>query len=223
MCTMKTLGVLVVGLGVCSAAHAATFMSFENSSYGTAGSDEPLFTAAGHTLSVETSGVGATDGTNSLKVGIPATAITGSNAVFNGTTIAARMNAAALVLTPGLSFEMDVTRPVATGKFTQLYVAFNYNRNSAPTNQSLNISPFASPLVASFGDTETGTKTIHWTVPFTDPRMDAGYWLQIYFKSNTGGLADTVYVDNLRMVPEPATFAAIGLASLGMISRRKAR
>jgi hypothetical protein len=220
----------LLGLGVCiagSAAAATVVVSFEAGEYGTSTSNEPLVTASTHVVSVETSGTGATDGSRSLKMQIPSGATTGSNMAFSGTTIAARAAKAGAIF-GNQTIMVDVTRPVATGAFTQLWLAFNYNTggSSGPFgNTSISApSPFAVPALVSFGNTETGTKTLTWNVPFVNPRSDAGYWCQMYFKTNTGASgADTIYIDNIRVanpIPEPASLGLLSLGGVALLRRR---
>jgi hypothetical protein len=46
------------------------------------------------------------------------------------------------------------------------------------------------------------------------------WWGKIRIINNTGG-AGTVYYDNVRLVPEPATLGLLGLGGLVLLRRRK--
>ena len=66
------------------------------------------------------------------------------------------------------------------------------------------------------------TQTVSWDyseafATITDPPS----YVEFIFAFNSGGGATQMYVDNMRLVPEPATIALLGLG--GVLLRRRKR
>jgi hypothetical protein len=46
-------------------------------------------------------------------------------------------------------------------------------------------------------------------------------WVNLIFAYNSNGSGGSYYIDNVRLVPEPATICLLGLGALSLIRRKK--
>jgi len=71
------------------------------------------------------------------------------------------------------------------------------------------------------------TRTLRYDLPDVSAFSDTPTWFQIFLHANYGTNGGTIlqsggyYVDNFRLVPEPATIAMLGIGALALIRKRK--
>lgn len=73
--------------------------------------------------------------------------------------------------------------------------------------------------------TPAGWKTISWTYPAPgsgqEPPPTPTFWIEFFSINSNGPM--TLWIDNIRTVPEPASLALVGLAIAGCVVGRSAR
>jgi hypothetical protein len=103
---------------------------------------------------------------------------------------------------------IDYTKPPpGTGSYFQLGVVLNYDSNFGQT----------------FGtETDNGNGTYTAVIPYTINATAASTYFQLGLIYNSNYNTNTVFnIDNIRVVPEPASLAVLSLAGCGMIRRRR--
>jgi hypothetical protein len=205
---MKQLKTLVALAGLLSAttvANAGTLLgNFE------AGSLDGWSAQPGTTTAFDT--FGATLGTSSLKVTIPA----GWNyALVNHP----------LSLTPDLALPnsiitFDLTMRNDGGQIPPWWLGLEMSINSDTTgNQSL-------PLQGGFPGVPWGPTTyqLTYSIPASvSSTIGSATWVNLDFIGNTGAGGATFWIDNMQIsqVPEPASFGLLGLGGLMLFLRRR--
>ena len=101
--------------------------------------------------------------------------------------------------------------------WNQFGVIFNYTGNW---------SAFFSSITTDFTGADGNTWT-HIVIPYTINAVNGLSYFQLSVAENTGGnvAGETIYVDNFQVpqvVPEPGTFALLGLGLSALIFRRRA-
>jgi hypothetical protein len=201
------------------AAQAAILYDFETGIQNV--SNGANFGSAGTTVAWETSGIGATMGsTGSLKVTAPVDAFSWGaiiNVLADATNTAAIAAASA---NPALyQLEFDVTLDQSTMPDWTNFV----NGTLVLNSQNGNFDQAPEPWLFGSGDT-WGTR--HAIVPFTqledaNAAPHGGNWLELGFAINGdwGDAPGSMYIDNiqLNLIPEPATFALLGMAAFATI------
>ena len=201
-------------LGLATMAPAATLLtSFENSM---AGTRQP------YTSFSTTTGV--SEGSYSLAIALPAPTF---NATDNNYGLYAQAfkfstNYQTLINAPVKQLAIDVTMPVAPSNqwWWQLQLVLNaqtFGYKASPTlNANANAIPSPTTLTWDYSALDFST------LPATPT------YQEIVFVVNAGGdatfvPAPNIYVDNLRIVPEPTALAGLMLASLALVRRRRSR
>jgi hypothetical protein len=184
------------------------------------------FGFAGTTVAWETSGIGATSGTGSLKVTAPVDAFSWG-AIIN--VLADPANTAlfaAASANPSLwQLEFDVTLDQSTMPDWTNFVNGTLVLNSQ--NGAFDQAP--EPWLFGGGDT-WGTR--HAVVPFAqledgNAAPHGGNWLEMGLAINGdwGDVPGSMYIDNiqLNLIPEPASLALVGMAAFGslLVMRRR--
>jgi hypothetical protein len=70
------------------------------------------------------------------------------------------------------------------------------------------------------------THTLVWDVPAALKTKLGGvdsniWWMELMIITNNGGQNTQCYVDNIKMIPEPATMGLLGMGGLALLRRRK--
>ena len=69
---------------------------------------------------------------------------------------------------------------------------------------------------------DPGTHEVHVPIPASLQPVNPTNWFQIFLGFNgPAGAERTFYIDNIRVVPEPATIAALGLGAAALLRRRR--
>lgn len=193
---LDSLGAAIaVALGSAALASAATLYSFETGIEGWA--DEPPDAV----IDLSQGAVGATDGSHSLAV----RRISGNTFGFFRSFDGFATNLPAVLANTTVAF--DVTVP---SDFNGTFMGWRHVWNSnAGFQQSGDVFP---PAVPGTSYTVSFDYTAYSSVP-----ADATF-LGTYLAINTDATS-TVYIDRLRVVPEPAALA--GVAAMAMLVRRR--
>ena len=209
---------MVVATAALSARAQVLLYSFEDGTQGFGPNGFPVPTVAQDT-------VGATQGTHSLLFGL------GANQTFSG-ALTETVNQAALLDPSTSAIAVDVTVPQGAGEYTGAGFAnlgislFGSNpsqgvfgvpvQTNGPSERNVDLAPGTYTLVIPLVTT-TGPMRDAWGPggPFT---TIGG--LQFYI-NKSGDDAMTVYLDNVRAVPEPAAAALACAASCLLFRRRR--
>jgi PEP-CTERM motif-containing protein len=194
---MRTAGLLMVLLGVAALSHAGTIFTWDNDAEGWSGFD-------GFSDSV-----GVTDGTHSgYKTELPGGWSATFQSGYSGSYVAdlAANNLLSVDMTMSGDYVQD---------WHQLQIWFLIQ------GDGFNTGDVGYIMVPDGG--VTTTITYDYSAMTVNP---ASGWAQIRIGTNfAGGAAPadvgTLYLDNLRLTPEPATLALLGLGSLLAIRRRR--
>lgn len=196
---MKNTRITVVAavLGALAASSAAqTLFSFEGGLQG--------FASGGAPATVALSTIGATDGVNSMAV----THTGGFVWIGTPDAIGAEVH---IQNSPIIRYDLTIGDDNLNGAtwFNQLLAVNSNGGWKQMANQ------WDLPRTA-------GTHTIEIDVSELLP-LDVTNWFQFFlaFNGPTDVGARTFYVDNIRVVPEPATMAALGLGLAALIRRRR--
>jgi hypothetical protein len=68
---------------------------------------------------------------------------------------------------------------------------------------------------------EVHTRTLTWDLSDYDMSLVTN-WMQIYLSFNSGGFEQTgnFYIDNIQLIPEPATMMLLGLGGIALLRKR---
>ena len=208
---------LVVAASLSARAQVQLY-SFEDGTQGFGPNGFPAPTVAQDT-------VGATHGTRSLLFGL------GANQTFSG-ALTETVNQPALLDPSTTAVAVDVTVPQGAGEYTGTgfanmgIVLFGSNpaqgvfgvpvQTNGPSERNVDLAPGTYTLVIPLVTT-TGPMRNAWGPggPFT---TIGGF--QFYINKSADD-AMTVYLDNVRAVPEPAAAAVVCAAVFGLIARRR--
>lgn len=187
--------------------HAATVYSWENNLHNFAAE-------SGFTLSADNSGTGVTDGDYALKIGgvTPGWKFV-AHSTWNDFTLASAMAG-------GDTLQFDVTpgSSIPDGSWLQVFIQIIGSDSTWQTSAVGYVpinDPSAGPTVYSFDYTDL--------LPDIQARLPnwTGVNLKIGTNSPGGtGYAGDLFIDNLRVVPEPAGLLMLGLA-IPLLRRRK--
>ena len=192
----KLKGALVgASLLVGSVAHAQLLYSFEDQAEVDLWADE----AGGPDIVVSQDTIGATDGSSSMKVSLPA----GQFGWFAALDTS--------ILTPmqgNTMLAMDITIPDAND-WQNMLMVFNGPANGWQQDNGLQV------------DLTSGLNQVMFDYSgynLEDPSAD---WFKLTLSINSADALD-IYIDNIRAVPEPTTMAVLGgVAALTALRRRK--
>lgn len=192
----KTLVLLAVLALMATSAGATVIESFED------GNPSPWTGFAGVSTTV-----GVTDGTYSA-YGDPLS-------WWNPTFMTNYSNEWAPLLDAGDTLTVDVTLvdAIPEGKWFQVW--FQFLTDTGGSSGDVGYTAVA-------GGGATTTVSFNYgalPVDFANP----GNWTQLRIGTNPGGGFDAtaVYIDNIRVTPEPATLALLGMGGLALIRRRR--
>jgi len=120
---------------------------------------------------------------------------------------------------------MDLSVPAGTtGGWVEVYTVSLNADDGAGSNIWVDLDVNKPPTGGHFDmwdGSPVRTNTIVWDYSqyFDDMAANPGF-VELIFAFNGGGGADQMYVDNIRLVPEPMTVALLGLGGL-LLRRRK--
>lgn len=201
-------------LGMSTVVEAATMLtSFENSFNGTRQS----YTSYSST--------GVSDGSYSLQIAVPAPALDVASGNYTIYAQAFKFGADyrnVLMTAPVKKLAIDVTMPVAPSQswwwqFQLVLNAQTFGYKGSPTlNANANAIATPTTLVWDYSAMDFSTLPANPT------------YQEVVFVINAGGgasfvQAPNVYVDNLRLIPEPSVIVGLGLASMGLMLRKRSK
>jgi hypothetical protein len=99
-----------------------------------------------------------------------------------------------------------------------------YNgQNSDPANNNIGWQSLGAKDINIW---DGQTHTLVWDVPAALMTKLGGIdssigWMELMLITNNGGQNTQLYVDNIKMIPEPATMGLLGMGGLALLRRRK--
>ncbi len=186
---------LALALGVALPARATLLYSFEPDLEGW---------TANATVTLSQSAVGATDGVHSMEVAWA----TGFEWLQAGNALSKAPD-----LTAGTKILIDATIPEGFAtNWLKFALAFNDSSGWRQTGEYM------------LANTDPGLHLVELDYSGIAKPDTSGNWFQMFVSVNTGsGPQKTIYVDNVRVVPEPATLLALGAGLSAMVVRRRRR
>lgn len=170
----------------------------------------------GQDATISQSTIGATVGTGSMKIAGP-----------SGWHITSKLDTHSFLsdLKAATQISMDVTAFDAdmTTTWMQVDMVINgQNNNDAGANNNIDWNMLGSKDIARNGLPQT----LLWNIPQAlQTKLDGVTsnigWLELMIISNNGGQNAQLYVDNIKLIPEPATMGLLGMGGLALLRRRK--